>query len=373
MFRLASRMSILPVLLLLAAAALAPSRAEAQPFGWFLVLNGPAGSNRYIEVPSSHALDLTGNFTIEFWAFTGGVNTGCQNFIGKGYSTAYWVGRCGNTLRSYRNGVVRDGGTLPANDYVHIAVTFDGARRKHYVDGELVGVFPEAGAQAANTKPFRIGGDFDYPNNSFVGEMFEVRVWNVARTQAQIRQSISQRITAPAAGLVGNWHLDRNGVDSAGGHNGTAVGGVDYAIVDGSTECTFFNDTVNYTCLVHRFEVVPSYVVYSAPAADGHVTETSRGQGHFVPDATNNSAIIWFFSPDNWEVLVKMPSGTCALSHTYWLFAAATTNVHYKLVVTDIGSGIGPEERGQQRIYFNYSGPPAPAIIDTTSFTACVP
>jgi len=137
--------------------------------------------------------------------------------------------------------------------------------------------------------------------------------------------------------------------------NGTAVGGVDY------------------TCLLHRFEVVPSYVVYSAPAADGHVTETSRGRGHFVPDATNNSAIIWFFSPDNWEVLVKMPSGTCALSHTYWLFAAATTNLHYKLVVTDIGSGIGPEERGQQRIYFNYSGPPAPAIIDTTSFTACVP
>ena len=370
-----SRFSLLiPIGLLLAAAlALAPARVDAQPFGWFLVLPASPGSDSYIQVPNSSVLNLTGSYTIEFWAFTNPDSVVCQSFLGKGYTTSYWIGRCGSTLRSYRNGVLRDGGTLPDNDFVHIAVTFDGARRKHYVDGELVGVFPETGAQAASSNPLRIGGDVDYPSHSFTGTLFEVRMWNVARTQAQIRQTISQRITAPAAGLIAMWYLDHNAIDSAGGHNGTPSGSVSYSFEDGSTECSPFDDDANRTCLLHRFNVNVSWATYSAPAADGHVTLTGRGTGHFVPGATESSVIVWFFSADNWELLVKMPAGTCPISHTYWVFGAATTNVHYNLRISDVGSGIGPEERGAQRLYLNYSGPPAPAIIDTTSFATCVP
>jgi hypothetical protein len=356
---------------LLLAVLLLPSSAAAQPFGWFLVLP-PAGGDSYVEVPSSPALTPSSAFTIELWAWTYPGN-GCQNLIGKGYTTSYWIGRCGNTLRSYRNGVVHDGGTLPSSDFVHIAVTYDGVNRKHYIDGELVGVFPETGPVAATTKPFRIGGDADYSGHSFTGSLFEVRLWNVARTQAQIRQLIVQPVDAPTAGLVSVWHLDHNAIDTIGGRNGHLVGGATYSLLDGSTECTVYDDDENRTCLLHRFQVAVDWVVYSPPAADGHLTEVNRGPAKFVPGATETSVIAWFFSPDNWELLVKMPAGTCSVSHTYWVFGAATTNVHFKLRLHDVGSGIGPEERGAQRIYFNFSGPPAPAVIDTAAFATCVP
>jgi hypothetical protein len=43
------------------------------------------------------------------------------------------------------------------------------------------------------------------------------------------------------------------------------------------------------------------------------------------------------------------------------VFSAATTNVYYQMNVTDVQSG-------QRKIYFNYPGPPAPAVTDTDAF-----
>ena len=58
-----------------------------------------------------------------------------------------------------------------------------------------------------------------------------------------------------------------------------------------------------------------------------------------------------------------MPAGTCTFGR-YWVFSAATTNVHYSLVVYDMATGT-------RKVYFNYSGPPAPAVTDTAAFATC--
>ncbi len=87
------------------------------------------------------------------------------------------------------------------------------------------------------------------------------------------------------------------------------------------------------------------------------------GSGHRVPQGSDDSALFWFFGPDNWEVLVKVLDG-CAINHRFWVFAATTTNVAYVLRVTDT-------ETGQVREYKNPLGKPADAVTDTAAFATC--
>src|SRR6266436_3239224 len=67
--------------------------------------------------------------------------------------------------------------------------------------------------------------DLDPP---FQGQLDEVRVWSVARTEEQIRETMSRKMTGTEPGLVGLWNFDdpaNPGRDSSpGGHRGTFMG-----------------------------------------------------------------------------------------------------------------------------------------------------
>ena len=91
--------------------------------------------------------------------------------------------------------------------------------------------------------------------------------------------------------------------------------------------------------------------------------EGNTGVGQPVPVDSPESGMFYFFSLENWEVLVKVIDG-CAFNQHYWFFSAATTNVEYTLEVTDL-------ESGQRVEYFNPLGERAPAITDTTAFSSC--
>ncbi len=87
------------------------------------------------------------------------------------------------------------------------------------------------------------------------------------------------------------------------------------------------------------------------------------GLGRAVSHGSADSGLFWFFTPENWEMLVKVLDG-CGINGYHWVFAGATTNVEYTLRVTDT-------ETGQVREYFNPLGRSAPAITDTSAFATC--
>jgi len=89
----------------------------------------------------------------------------------------------------------------------------------------------------------------------------------------------------------------------------------------------------------------------------------NTGPAKVVPYGSDNSGILWFFDSANWEMLVKVLAG-CGVNDHYWVFAAATTNVAYRLRVTDTASG-------QVREYLNPLGQSSPAITDVQAFAAC--
>ncbi|MEM7584932.1 MAG: PKD domain-containing protein [Acidobacteriota bacterium] len=90
--------------------------------------------------------------------------------------------------------------------------------------------------------------------------------------------------------------------------------------------------------------------------------EGQTGDGSTVFNL-EDSGMFWFFSPTNWEMLVKVLDG-CAVNGNYWVFGTATTNVEYTLKVTDT-------ESGEVREYHNPLGVASAAITDTAAFAAC--
>ncbi len=345
----------------------AAAAARAQPFGTpGAYLNIPDNPG-YVQVPSSPALNPAKALTIELYAQPAS-SAGTITFLGKGYRTSYWIGSVDGVLQSILAGTgsARSGGTIVPDAsgepyLVHVAVTYDGASRRHYIDGELVGVFPESGPLPASALPLYLGSDPQLTGSSGAS-IFEVRLWNVARTQAQIRATMTAPIDGPMPGLVAVWHLAGNARDPAGGHDGdTPQGFAQYVTLPAGAPCGLPQSDA---CLLgSRFDVAAAYEVFSAPAADGHLDLASFGQAS-VRGQDDGSAVFSFFGPTDWEILAKMPAGTCALGNRYWFFSAATTNVHYAIAAYDLATGT-------RKVYYNWSGPPAPAVTDTSAFATC--
>jgi hypothetical protein len=354
-------------LLGVALAALAAPAAQAQPFGAWATFSGP--TNGYINVPDSSALSPTGAITIEAWiAVTIPSGQQCVSIVGKGWTEAWWVGLCqtgGNqVIRSYIRGydsvsgstngrINRDAGIVPAGEWTHVAVVFDGAQRLHYINGELVGSWAEPQPLITSSRPVQIGSDFSY-NHTPAGAIDEVRLWNVARTVSQLRANINVITHTPQPGLVAVWPLDGSATDVVGGHNGTVMGsGVGALTFPVAISCG--SSTVNALCLQGRFSISAKFRTATAPGP-------TDGSAHVVV-ASANSGIFWFFSSDNWEVMVKSINA-CGLNSRYWVYSAATTDRFYRMEVFDIRAGAA-------KIYFNYPGAPAPAVTDSNAFATC--
>ncbi len=78
--------------------------------------------------------------------------------------------------------------------------------------------------------PYYLGRSNTKGNPYFLGEMDEVRVWNVARTEAQIRASMHRRLRGDEEHLAALWNFDDDCPDgvvrdaSGNGHDGQVVG-----------------------------------------------------------------------------------------------------------------------------------------------------
>jgi hypothetical protein len=345
---------------LAALAAALPAAAAAQPFGTYVVFSGTGSAtdgNGHLEVPDSPPLNPPRELTLEGWvdlatpfgpAGPAG-DAACRSLIGKDSAQAWWLGVCGSTVRAcfQGGGSCHDAGTVPAGRWTHLAVTFDGAMQSHYLDGELVQAFQVSGPPRASAAPLEIGADVSSPRSPD-GALAELRLWEVARTVEQIRHSINIALTGAQPGLVAAWRLDGTGADTLGVHNGTFRGSWAPAAPRAALSCV--KPGPGTLCLLPFFSVTVSW----------RTDDGKSGAGTVVPVPSSGSGIFWFFGPDNWELMVKVIDG-CGYTDSVWVFSAATTNVFYRMVVTDVRSGIA-------KIYFNYPGPPAPAVTDTVAF-----
>lgn len=89
-------------------------------------------------------------------------------------------------------------------------------------------------------------------------------------------------------------------------------------------------------------------------------TGTQTGNGNAIK-YTANSALFWFFSADNIEMIVKILD---ACPSRYWVFGASATSLEYTITVTD-------SHTGKVKTYTHAPGTPTVAITDTDAFATC--
>jgi hypothetical protein len=221
-----------------------------------LALDGTSG---YVTVPSTTDLQ-TDEITIEAWIYPTQVpNDEFGSFINKG------DGLTGNSQRTYEarwvpsNSLVfafyfdvvsglPDYASFPvpvfSNQWTHVAATFSSSAGyiQVFTNGVLAawatnlnGTPIQGRGLRQTTLPLVFGWTPSFATTYASGYMDEIRVWNVARTQAEIAESRFCRLTGAEAGLTGYWNFD-NGTAmdlSSNGNNGVLNGGANIIPIPG--------------------------------------------------------------------------------------------------------------------------------------------
>ena len=200
--------------------------------------NVAAATNQYITLGATTAQLRSPTFTVELWFQRTGA--GVSASTGSGGVTAiplitkeradgetaaqdvnYFLGidaASGKLVADFEEAQVAQGGTSPSlnhpitggtaiaigSTWHHAAATYDGANWNLYLDGVADGTLAvNRVANSATNALTAVGSSLSTtgaPSGFFAGVVDEVRIWNVARTAAQISAAKDTEITGAQAG-----------------------------------------------------------------------------------------------------------------------------------------------------------------------------
>jgi hypothetical protein len=207
--------------------------------------------------------------------------------------------------------------------WYHVAGTWDAKTGlKIYVNGVLENTNSALVTRNASSEPLMIGNQPAFGPRLFNGLIDEVQVFDRALTAAEVEA-----------------------IFDAGSAGQCKVGG---CVASATTLC--IDDIVGD----HRFAVTASYKTSQ--------DNGQSGSGEAIPLSSlgvTRGGLLWFFSADNPELLIKVINA-CSLNQRYWVFFSALTNVGFTLTVIDTITG-------DQKIYTNKDLTTAAPVQDTNA------
>lgn len=185
-------------------------------------------------------------FTAEVWYSTSStadiamVST-LSEVAGTGFEIHSYQGKPVVTLRNAGNWLdIMSPTALPANSWNHIALTYDGTTAKLYVNGQLMKSNALAAASYIKGTSALILGSRASGGLNYSGSIDEVRMWTIARTQAEIQNSMYSELAGNESGLLSYYKFNQG---TAGGTN-TGI----TSLIDATTNAfngTLFNFTLS--------------------------------------------------------------------------------------------------------------------------------
>jgi C-terminal processing protease CtpA/Prc len=186
-----------------------------------LSLDGKKGIMRVPDSPAMHS--ISNSITLEAWCLAysfypepGSVNSilrknpqaGTENFFLRFRNTD--GPRLVEMGLGGKIGVLQAPAEIKTSEWYHLAGTYDGSTLTVYVNGVKIKSAPVSGNLTIDTSDLHIGkGDPDFSFGEYYHGMFdEIRVWNMARSPADIQASMNQSLTGQEKGLVAYWNFD---------------------------------------------------------------------------------------------------------------------------------------------------------------------
>ncbi|HTQ98354.1 MAG TPA: FG-GAP-like repeat-containing protein [Candidatus Acidoferrum sp.] len=186
-----------------------------------------------LKAPLAAALDIGSSFTMEAWIYLtqpvvhawimgkgAPINGGAS---GVAVSAGLGLGDDGLHLRLQGGDFNLEAPqAIPLRVWTHVAAVLDNGEARLLINGELVGTRKGVSPIAATpTIPFGIGAPFDAAGNfSRSGDPAglyarQVRVWQTARSAAQLKAAMPEAIPTDSTGLAALWPLDERKGSSA--------------------------------------------------------------------------------------------------------------------------------------------------------------
>jgi signal transduction histidine kinase/DNA-binding response OmpR family regulator/protocatechuate 3,4-dioxygenase beta subunit len=187
------------------------------------------GTNSFVELPS-HILDGLKEATIEGWVKWRRFKGWPRFFsFGKGdHRVGLMAGNDTNRMdlvvdeqvapKPWVGQNILSPDAMTAGEWVHVACVFATNGTALLVNGQLIrgNRYALLSTVSENTENFLgVGPGL---TNSLDGQMDEVRVWDSARTEAQIREDMFKSLTGPEKGLVALWNFDDGTARDVTGH-----------------------------------------------------------------------------------------------------------------------------------------------------------
>ncbi|MFC6221992.1 FG-GAP-like repeat-containing protein [Hymenobacter artigasi] len=302
------------------------------------------GSTQYVE--GTNASLPLGNAarTIEAWVYPTAANSSGAIF---NYGTPTDNQRAGLLLISGKlyyvgeNHDLSGATTLSLNTWHHVAATYDGTTLRLYVDGVADGS-TVPGAFVTTGTVWRIA-QRSYPQAGefLTGAVDEVRVWNVARTAAQISSNKSIGLPGATAGLVAYYRLNEGSGTTVADATASASTGTLYntptwttaaaPVVNGTPVTLTVTDASGNTSTAPALVTVTDNIAPTAVAQNVTVALSASGTAPVTAAAVNNG------STDNCAVqtlelfgVEKVVNGTFDTNATGWTAANVDGNGGYR-------------------------------------------
>lgn len=260
------------------------------------------GTTDYISVPNESNFDFTTSLTLEAWFNISSPGASNQTIISKG-DDSWRVCRNGSTNNMHFacqiGGVVNYvNGTRNVIDgkWHHVAAVYNGSQMLLYIDGTLDNYIAATGTVDNSAYPVYIGDNAQTASRKFVGQIDEVRVWNVANSVYTIKTNMNKTLIGNEAGLKGYWKLDDGYTTSSTAKNYSLTTGIDGTLNGfGSTlAATSFTGTDGWVYSGARVNVPLDFITYSDNPSFMFTSNTSYyygGANTFVvykgPDSTS--------------------------------------------------------------------------------------
>ena len=184
-----------------------------------MALDLTASRSNYVQVAAAPSLALSNQFTFETWIRPRSAQ--CSTILSRGDGAdlaatdyIFQVGTdgtdCGvmNLALMVGGAWTRSASTVPTNEWTHVAVTYDGATNRYYINGVLDHAVAAPGSPYQSNSELFIGRQGSAGDRYFDGALDEVRMWNTARSESEIQSNISRALLANEPGLVGCWRFD---------------------------------------------------------------------------------------------------------------------------------------------------------------------
>ena len=212
-----------------------PDWTTAGRFGGALAFNG--AEEDCLTIPDSPDLALNEEFTLEAWVRPEGPDYTAPVFFkeaegGAAYAISFGFAeyaRPEGTISPEPSEEVTVEGSedVPQYTWSHLALTFDGARMRLYVNGELVDSAETAGPVSSEA-PLEIGCSAN-PKEAFTGRIDEARVYDRVLSQGEVQADKSTGLQSLQSGPVAAYSFDEGEGETAedltgNEHEGTVEG-----------------------------------------------------------------------------------------------------------------------------------------------------